>query len=84
MPLQITTVVVSPFEQNCRIVKDVESGQGVIVDPGDDAERILEAAARSGARISHVLATHAHLDHVGAAHSNANLLLDPANREPVA
>jgi glyoxylase-like metal-dependent hydrolase (beta-lactamase superfamily II) len=66
MPIQVTTVVVSPFEQNCRIVKDVESGQGVVVDPGDDAERILAAVAESGAKVTHLLATHAHLDHVGA------------------
>ena len=67
MRLDVTTVVVSPFEQNCRIVKDLDSGAGVIVDPGDEAERILEAVAASGARITHILATHAHLDHVGAA-----------------
>ncbi len=67
MRLDVTTVVVSPFEQNCRVVKDLDSGAGVIVDPGDEAERILEAVAASGARITHILATHAHLDHVGAA-----------------
>jgi glyoxylase-like metal-dependent hydrolase (beta-lactamase superfamily II) len=67
MPIDVTTVVVSPFEQNCRIVKDVASGQGVVVDPGDEPERILEAVEASGARITHLLATHAHLDHVGAA-----------------
>lgn len=67
MRLEVTTLVVSPFQQNCRIVVDVDSGQGVIIDPGDEAERILSAARRTGARISHVLATHAHLDHVGAA-----------------
>jgi glyoxylase-like metal-dependent hydrolase (beta-lactamase superfamily II) len=67
MPLEVETVVVSPFEQNCRIVKDRASGQAVIVDPGDEAERILAAAERMRARVTHVLATHAHLDHVGAA-----------------
>lgn len=67
MRLEVTTVVVSPFEQNCRVVKDLDSGDGVVVDPGDEAERILEAVAASGARITHILATHAHLDHVGAA-----------------
>ena len=67
MRLDVTTVVVSPFEQNCRIVKDLASGDGVIVDPGDEPERILAAAKASGARITHILATHAHLDHVGAA-----------------
>jgi hydroxyacylglutathione hydrolase len=66
MALEITTVVVGGFQQNCRIVKDPVSGDGVIVDPGDEAERILAAAEASGARITHLLATHAHLDHVGA------------------
>ena len=66
MELIVTTVVVSPFQQNCRIVKDAATGDGVIIDPGDEAERILAAVDQSGARITHILATHAHLDHVGA------------------
>ena len=69
MDLEVTTIVVSPFQQNCRIVKDRASGQAVIVDPGDEADRILEAAAavqEGGGRITHILGTHAHLDHVGA------------------
>ena len=66
MPLEVHTVIVGPFQQNCRVVKDPVSGDGVIVDPGDEAERILAVVERSGARITHILATHAHLDHVGA------------------
>ncbi len=66
MDIEVTTVVVGAFQQNCRIVKDPASGEGVIVDPGAEADRILAAAETSGARITHLLATHAHLDHVGA------------------
>jgi hydroxyacylglutathione hydrolase len=66
MAFEIHTVVVGAFQQNCRIVKDSVSGDGVIVDPGAEPEKILEAVAASGARITHILATHAHLDHVGA------------------
>lgn len=66
MALEITTVVVGAFQQNCRIVKDPVSGDGVIVDPGDEPAKILAAAEASGARFTHILATHAHLDHVGA------------------
>lgn len=66
MDIEVTTVVVSPFQQNCRIIKERGTGDGVIVDPGDEAERILAAVEQSGARITHILATHAHLDHVGA------------------
>jgi len=66
MEIEVTTVVVGPFQQNCRIVKDGASGEGVIVDPGDEAERILAAVEASGARVTMILATHAPLDHVGA------------------
>jgi glyoxylase-like metal-dependent hydrolase (beta-lactamase superfamily II) len=66
MRLAVTTIVVSPFEQNCRLVLEEESGEAVIVDPGDDAPRILKAVRASGARVKALLATHGHLDHVGA------------------
>jgi hydroxyacylglutathione hydrolase len=66
MDLAVTTVVVSPFQQNCRIVVDKASGEAVIVDPGDEAKRILKAVRESGGKVKAILATHAHLDHVGA------------------
>ena len=66
MQIEVTTVVVGPFQQNCRIVKDPVSGDGVIVDPGADADRILAAVAQMDVNVTHILATHAHLDHVGA------------------
>jgi glyoxylase-like metal-dependent hydrolase (beta-lactamase superfamily II) len=66
MDLAVTTVVVSPFEQNCRVILDRETGEAVVVDPGDDAERILDAVRRSGGKVRYLLATHGHLDHVGA------------------
>jgi glyoxylase-like metal-dependent hydrolase (beta-lactamase superfamily II) len=64
--LSITTLVVSPFEQNCRIVVDRETGDAVIVDPGDDPRRIVKAVKDSGGTVKVILATHGHLDHVGA------------------
>jgi glyoxylase-like metal-dependent hydrolase (beta-lactamase superfamily II) len=67
MDLAVTTVVVSPFEQNCRVVLDRDSGDVVVVDPGDEPQRILEAVRRSGGKVRWILATHGHLDHVGAA-----------------
>ena len=66
MDLRVTTVVVSPFQQNCRIVVDADSGEAVVVDPGDEAARILKAVRASGGTVKAILATHAHLDHVGA------------------
>ena len=66
MPLDVTTLVVSPFEQNCRLVVDHDTGEAVVVDPGDEAPRILSAVRASGATVKAILATHGHLDHVGA------------------
>jgi hydroxyacylglutathione hydrolase len=66
MDIVVTTVVVSPFQQNCRIVMEPETGEAVIVDPGDEAGRILRAVKASGAKVKALIATHAHLDHVGA------------------
>jgi glyoxylase-like metal-dependent hydrolase (beta-lactamase superfamily II) len=67
MDLAVSTVVVSPFEQNCRVIVDRETGEAVVVDPGDEAGRILDAVRRSGGKVRYLLATHGHLDHVGAA-----------------
>lgn len=66
MKFEITTLVVGPFQQNCRLVKDPVSGDAVIVDPGAEPERILAAVESAGANVTHILGTHAHLDHVGA------------------
>ncbi len=67
MDLEVSTIVVGPFQQNCRIVKDKESGDAVVIDPGDEADRILTAVRQAGANVRYILLTHAHLDHCGAA-----------------
>jgi hydroxyacylglutathione hydrolase len=66
MDLAITTVVVSPFEQNCRVIVERESGDAVVVDPGDDPKRILKVVKEAGGTVKWLLGTHGHLDHVGA------------------
>jgi glyoxylase-like metal-dependent hydrolase (beta-lactamase superfamily II) len=52
---------------NCSILGDEETCEGMVVDPGDDAEAILRVAARHGLRIATIVITHAHIDHVGGA-----------------
>lgn len=59
-------LTVGPFQENCYLIGDPESGEGAIVDPGDEADRILAAAERVGLTFRYILNTHAHLDHVGA------------------
>jgi len=59
------TVVVGPLEVNCFILGCEDTGEGVVIDPGADGERILAAVNRLGLKISHVINTHGHFDHVG-------------------
>lgn len=60
-------VPVTAFQQNCTILFDMESKAGVVVDPGGDVERILEAVEQNGIRVEAIWLTHGHLDHAGGA-----------------
>jgi hydroxyacylglutathione hydrolase len=60
-------VPVTPFHQNCTILFDTDTRQGVVVDPGGDVERILEAINDNGFEIGQIWLTHGHLDHAGGA-----------------
>jgi hydroxyacylglutathione hydrolase len=50
---------------NCSIVADEATGEAVVIDPGDDIERIQEILARHNLKAKYIIATHAHIDHVG-------------------
>ena len=64
MILEVLTV--GPFQGNCYVIGDQESGVGAIVDPGDEATRIALAVEQTNLEIGQILVTHAHIDHVGA------------------
>jgi glyoxylase-like metal-dependent hydrolase (beta-lactamase superfamily II) len=51
---------------NCAVVADPDSKEALVIDPGDEADRILELLRRNGLRPVGLLHTHAHFDHVGA------------------
>ncbi len=59
------TVVVGPLMVNCYLLGCERSREGVIIDPGDDAELILAAVSRHGLNIVNVVNTHGHFDHTG-------------------
>jgi len=67
MILQCTIVPVTPYQQNCSIIRCTQSGRAAIVDPGGEADRILEAARRLEATVEKIILTHAHVDHCSAA-----------------
>ena len=60
-------IPVTPFQQNCTILFDTDSKQGVVVDPGGDVDRILAALADNKITVTAILLTHGHIDHAGGA-----------------
>ncbi len=63
--LKAAIVPVTPFQQNCSIVWDEASGRGVVVDPGGEVPRLLEAIDKLGVVPEKILLTHGHIDHAG-------------------
>lgn len=60
-------VPVTPFQQNCTILFDTTTKQGVVVDPGGDVAQILEAVNGNQLEIGQIWITHGHIDHAGGA-----------------
>ena len=50
---------------NCSILADESGGEAIVIDPGDDIEQVQEVLARHNLRAKYLVATHAHIDHVG-------------------
>src|SRR5438128_8007062 len=65
--LEVRGVVVGLFQENCWIVGSRRRGEACVIDPGDEPEEILALARDMGVRITRVVASHAHLDHIMAA-----------------
>ena len=65
--LKAVIVPVTPFQQNCALLWDAATGRGVVVDPGGDVPRILDAVGQHGVQVERILLTHGHIDHAGGA-----------------
>lgn len=58
-------MVVGLYQANCYILGCNKTMQGIVIDPGDEAFRIVKEISRTGLRIVHILITHGHPDHTG-------------------
>jgi glyoxylase-like metal-dependent hydrolase (beta-lactamase superfamily II) len=64
--LDVEMLTVGPVAENCFLVRREGSDRLLIVDPGEEAERILAAVGETGAEVEAILVTHCHFDHIGA------------------
>ena len=59
------TIPVGLLQCNCTILDNLESGEALVIDPGDETGRILELLGRHKLKAKAIVSTHAHIDHVG-------------------
>jgi glyoxylase-like metal-dependent hydrolase (beta-lactamase superfamily II) len=70
----LETRAVEPFFKNGYVVGCAGTRQGVIIDPGDEVDQLLDAARQQRLDIKYILLTHAHLDHItGVGRAKAEL-----------
>lgn len=65
--IQAVIIPVTAFQQNCTLLFDGKTKKGVVIDPGGNVDRILEAVKDHNVDVEAIWLTHGHLDHVGGA-----------------
>jgi glyoxylase-like metal-dependent hydrolase (beta-lactamase superfamily II) len=82
--MNIQKIVVGQLDVNCYIISDDSNSEALIIDPGDEPEKIIEFIDTTGLQPKYILFTHAHYDHVCAAkelHDQYNAVIVMHERE---
>ena len=64
--MKIISMQVGPIMTNCYVLIDEESKKTAVIDPGEDADRILAALREEDSQVEYILLTHGHYDHTTA------------------
>ncbi|NQU68732.1 MAG: MBL fold metallo-hydrolase [Candidatus Marinimicrobia bacterium] len=64
--IKITQIENGPFSENAWIISDTDSRDAILIDPGDESKRIAGIIEDNRLNLQFILATHGHLDHIGA------------------
>jgi hydroxyacylglutathione hydrolase len=58
---------VGPLQCNCSVIGDPGTREAIVIDPGDDIDRVIAALDKHNLTVKQIVITHAHIDHVGGA-----------------
>jgi hydroxyacylglutathione hydrolase len=64
--MEVRMFTVGPVQENCFLFRREGSDRALVLDPGEEPDRILEAIEQLGVTVEAVLVTHCHFDHIGA------------------
>ena len=64
--LLIETITNGPFIENCFLVADPKTKKAIVIDPGDEHERIVRVVEQAGVEVVEIVNTHGHVDHAGS------------------
>ena len=78
----LETFPVGRLQCNCSIFGDESTGEALVIDPGDEIERIVLMLRRHNLRVTMIAVTHAHIDHVGGAKKLHDLTGAPVYMNP--
>ncbi len=65
-PIEVRMFTVGPVQENCFLFRREGADEALIVDPGEEPERLLGAIDELGVKLAGILLTHTHFDHIGA------------------
>ncbi|MBF0461826.1 MAG: MBL fold metallo-hydrolase [Magnetococcales bacterium] len=66
MTLIHETIETGPLQVNCQLLGTQETGEAFLIDPGGHAHRLLQRLNQLNLRLTHIINTHGHFDHIGA------------------
>jgi len=86
--IEVRSIEVGPLQANCYLLKCDQEGSAAIIDPGDEAERLVHAIKQAGLKPEAILLTHGHIDHANAAGAMKDsfgcpIYIHPADRDIV-
>ncbi|HEV3316613.1 MAG TPA: MBL fold metallo-hydrolase [Candidatus Angelobacter sp.] len=58
---------VGPLQCNCSVIGDEQTHEAMVIDPGDQVDEILTILVQQNLKLTQIVVTHAHIDHIGGA-----------------